>query len=157
MLFMRLLIFAFLTLMLSCNNKLAPSEWNWMVGKWVQTKSDGQVVEEWTKTNDSTYAGLSYSLNASGEKKMLESVELIRRAGVWSYIPSTLGTETPNPVSFQLVSFGPYGFTATNPQHDFPKRIVYERKGNDSLHAWIDGGESAPDTRMDFFYSRSGK
>ena len=28
-----------------------------------------------------------------------------------------------------------------NPQHDFPKRIIYRRTGDDSLSASIDGGE----------------
>jgi len=28
-----------------------------------------------------------------------------------------------------------------NPQHDFPKRIIYRRIGDDSLTASIDGGE----------------
>jgi len=28
-----------------------------------------------------------------------------------------------------------------NPQHDFPKRIIYRKNGDDSLTASIDGGE----------------
>lgn len=140
----------------SCQTKPVPGTWDWLVGKWVQTKTDSQVVEEWKKLNDSSYSGVSYVLKNTGEQQMLESVELQQRSGIWTYTPTTLGTGFPNPVTFRLVSHGTYGFTATNPQHDFPKRIVYERKGNDSLHAWIDGGESAPEPRLDFYYARSG-
>lgn len=152
---MRILLFASLALVLSCNNTPKQSDWDWIVGKWVQTKVDSKVVEEWKKLNDSSYAGLSYVLKNSGEKQMLESVELHYRSGNWSYIPTTLGTGFPNPVTFTLVLEGEQGFTATNPKHDFPKRIVYERKGTDSLHAWIDGGEAAPEPRLDFYYARS--
>ena len=39
-----------------------------------------------------------------------------------------------------------------NPQHDFPKRIIYRKTGDDSLTASIDGGEGTK--AMSFSFRR---
>jgi len=39
-----------------------------------------------------------------------------------------------------------------NPQHDFPKRIIYRKTGDDSLTATIDAGEGTK--AMTFLYRR---
>ena len=39
-----------------------------------------------------------------------------------------------------------------NPQHDFPKRIIYRKTGDDSLTASIDGGENTK--AISFAYRR---
>lgn len=39
-----------------------------------------------------------------------------------------------------------------NPQHDFPKRIIYKKTANDGLTASIDGGEGTK--AMSFAYRR---
>ncbi len=40
-----------------------------------------------------------------------------------------------------------------NPQHDFPKRIIYRKTGDDALTASIDGGEGTK--AMTFAYRRA--
>ena len=42
-----------------------------------------------------------------------------------------------------------------NPQHDFPKRIMYRKNGDDALNASIDGGEGTK--AMSFTYQRMNK
>jgi rhodanese-related sulfurtransferase len=41
-----------------------------------------------------------------------------------------------------------------NPQHDFPKRVGYERSGQDALVAWIDAGPDSERPRQEFPYRR---
>jgi rhodanese-related sulfurtransferase len=41
-----------------------------------------------------------------------------------------------------------------NPGHDFPKRVGYERGGEDQLLAWIDGGAESERPRIEFPYKR---
>ena len=38
--------------------------------------------------------------------------------------------------------------------HDFPQRIVYQRRGGDSLHAYIEGAIDGRTRRVDFRYAR---
>jgi hypothetical protein len=41
-----------------------------------------------------------------------------------------------------------------NPQHDFPQRVGYERKGGDALLAWIEGTRNGQTRRVEFPYRR---
>jgi hypothetical protein len=41
-----------------------------------------------------------------------------------------------------------------NLQHDFPKRVGYERDGKDGLVAWIDAGPNSEQPRREFPYKR---
>lgn len=41
-----------------------------------------------------------------------------------------------------------------NPEHDFPQRVGYERRGGDTLAAWIDGMINGQPRRVDFVYRR---
>ncbi len=41
-----------------------------------------------------------------------------------------------------------------NLQHDFPQRVGYDRRGSDSLIAWISGPRGNTIRRIDFPYSR---
>jgi len=41
-----------------------------------------------------------------------------------------------------------------NPDHDFPQRVGYERRGAETLAAWIEGTVSGRDRRVDFLYGR---
>ena len=41
-----------------------------------------------------------------------------------------------------------------NKGHDFPKRIGYERSGDDQLLAWIDGGADSERPRIEYPFKR---
>ena len=41
-----------------------------------------------------------------------------------------------------------------NPEHDFPQRVGYERRGADSVLAWIDGKQNGESRRIEFPYTR---
>ncbi len=42
-----------------------------------------------------------------------------------------------------------------NPEHDFPQRVGYERRGADSLLAWIEGSQNGRVRRIEFPYQRA--
>ena len=45
-------------------------------------------------------------------------------------------------------------FVFENPEHDFPKRIVYKLITTDSLHAYIDDGKEDSKKKQNFYYKR---
>jgi hypothetical protein len=53
--------------------------------------------------------------------------------------------------SFRSTAVSDSGFTVENPDHDFPQRIIYRRRGADSLVARIEGPGTGGTTRgVDF-------
>jgi hypothetical protein len=42
-----------------------------------------------------------------------------------------------------------------NPAHDFPQRVGYQRRGADSLVAWIEGTMQGQARKIEFPYARA--
>ncbi len=119
-----------------------------LVGRWAGEVGDGRYTEEWVRMDDSTFAG-SATMRHDGRIVSTEQVRLMRFAGSWVYLAAT----GPGRItSFVRVAADDRGWTFANPEHDFPRRIVYTMHG-DTLRAWIDDGE-ADGRRMDFHLVR---
>ncbi|HRH61266.1 MAG TPA: DUF6265 family protein [Chitinophagaceae bacterium] len=127
----------------------------WLIGTWEMKTKKGVIAESWVQVSDTAFAGESYMVKNSSEKIPLENVQLIYRNGKYLYIPVALGQNDDEQVTFTITAVSTEGFTAENPEHDFPKRIVYELINKDSVHAYIDGGSAVPEKRSDYYYSRS--
>lgn len=127
----------------------------WLNGSWsMKKKNGGALMENWIISNDSTLAGESLNFSITGMSRVMETLQLVYRDGKYYYISAVKGQNNEQPVKFTITSYSETGFTAENPQHDFPKRISYRLVTKDSLHAFIDGGPSMPDKKSDFYYSR---
>ena len=83
--------------------------------------------------------GKSYMVEGS-DTTMLETVNLIKEGDDIFYIPVAFGQNDDKPVRFKLTGVNGTAYTFENPDHDFPKRIVYDFIGADTLHAYIDDG-----------------
>ena len=130
------------------------NSFSWLLGSWQMQKKSGVITESWKQSNDSTMDGNSYLIKPTGEKMLLENVQLVYRGQQFFYIPTTANQNNQQPVSFTITSHSNENFTAENPAHDFPKRIVYTMINRDSLHAVIDGGPDMPKKKSTFYYSR---
>ena len=135
------LLLVVITLSASCNktkkeDELAAVEW--LVGTWENKTADGDFVEIWNKTNDSLYIGGSYFIKGK-DTLHHEQIELLQTGSSIWYITTVRGQNNEQPVRFQLTQqMGPQ-FVFENPKHDFPKKIIYQRIGSDSLVATISG------------------
>lgn len=130
------------------------SDLDWLLGSWQMEKKNGLLIESWQQTNDSTFEESSYLLRTTGEKKLLENVQIVFRETDLFYISTVSDQNNQQPIKFLITASSNKKFIAENPEHDFPKRIIYELINQDSIHARIDGGPSMPDKKSDFHYSR---
>lgn len=147
-----------LVMILSCtntNSKMAP--FTWLNGTWEMKGKTRTTYEVWSPVNDSTFGGDSYSVKENKDTIPFEVIRFVYRNGVYYYIPVAKGQNDDIPVPFKLTSHSEKGFVAENPEHDFPKRIVYELIHTDSIHAFVDNGADTPVMRSDFYFSRSKK
>lgn len=126
----------------------------WLKGSWKSATSRSTITESWSPKNDSTFYGESTITRSNGESKLRETIELVWREGSYYYIPVAIGQNNDHPVPFRITSFGDTGFVAENAEHDFPKRIIYTKVHNDSLHAVVDDGEDNSEKRFTFYFSR---
>jgi hypothetical protein len=117
-------------------NKIAQA--SWLLGTWSSHFAERSNFETWTKFNDSTYLGRSYSIR-KGDTVSSESIKLIQQGKSIHYIPTVQGQNNDTPVMFTLTSSDSKTLVFENPAHDFPQRIVYKTAPPDSLIAEISG------------------
>jgi hypothetical protein len=112
---------------------------SWIAGDW-QTPSGGrsQIEEHWTKPAGGSMMGMSRTV--AGDKTVeFEYLRIEQRADGAYYVAHPKG-RCPG-TDFKLTRASATEAVFENPQHDFPKRIIYRKTGDDSLTASIDAGE----------------
>lgn len=114
-------------------------ELSWLAGDW-QTGPGGraQIEEHWTQPSGGTMIGMGRTL-AGGKTVEFEYLRLEERSGEIYYVAHPKA-RCPG-TDFKLTSLTPQAAVFENPQHDFPKRVIYRRNADGSVTASIDGGE----------------
>jgi hypothetical protein len=121
------------------SNARSISELSWITGDW-QSAAGGrsQVEEHWTKPGGASMLGMSRTI--AGEKTVeFEYLRIEQRADGIYYVAHPKA-RCPG-TDFKLTRATASEAVFENPEHDFPKRIIYRKTGEDSLTASIDGGE----------------
>lgn len=137
------------------NSEKAIKQFDWLKGSWTMKKKNvGAIMENWQGSNDSTLTGESLNFSATGTSRVMETLQLVSRGRSYYYISTVKDQNNNQPVTFTITSHSEKGFVAENPEHDFPKRITYILINKDSIHAFIDGGPSMPDKKVNFYYSK---
>ncbi len=110
----------------------------WISGDW-QTPSGqkAQIEEHWTTPAGATMMGLSRTV-AQGKTVEFEYLRIEQRADGIYYVAHPKG-RCPG-TDFKLTSLTGKEAVFENPEHDFPKRIIYRKSDDGSLVASIDGG-----------------
>ncbi len=114
----------------------------WLIGTWQRTnvKPGRSGTERWAMVSTSELKGLGITLRGN-DTAFIERIRLILKDGNIYYAADV--PENKGVVLFKLTSIAQNGFVCENPAHDFPKKISYQRDGN-NLKAVISGdGKSA--------------
>lgn len=122
----------------------------WLTGTWNRTNAGAgkSGYETWAKVSDVKLTGKGVSLE--GKKVVfVENLEFIAVGNDIFYTVVITGEKKP--VYFKLTALSNDGFTCENPQHDFPKKITYQRNGNTVKAIISDNGQS-----VDYIFVRKG-
>ena len=114
---------------------------SWIAGDW-QTAPGGkaQIEEHWTQVAGASMMGMSRTV--AGEKTVeFEYLRIEQRPDGVYYVSHPKG-RCPG-TDFKLTRASATEAVFENPQHDFPKRIIYRKGADDSLTASIDAGEGS--------------
>ena len=106
----------------------------WLAGSWAAIE-DGVVTEEhWTVPRGGSMLGMN---RVSNDERMIffEHLRIEARGGGVVYLAAPVGQE---PTPFKLASSENTKAVFTNPEHDFPRTITYEREG-DALFVVAEG------------------
>lgn len=137
-------------LLFSCQNKSEKKfdkldKMNWLVGSWEQKLPDGILTEAWKKVNDSTYTSENYFVK-DRDTIHSESIVLTQKKEELLYIPTVIGQNNNEPVTFKLTSDTENVFTFENLVHDYPQKITYKKVNESNMLASISGKQQGKDT-----------
>jgi hypothetical protein len=108
----------------------------WLAGCWELRRGNRVTLEMWMPPAGNLMLGGSRTV-ANGVVREFEQVRLAWQDGQLVYTARPSGQEE---ASFTGTLGGSdTGFAVSNTQHDFPQRIIYRRRGADSLVARIEG------------------
>ena len=130
-----------ITLFASCGKSKQVSKIvgnDWLLGKWENKSDEGNLLEIWRKANDSLFIGESYFIK---EKDTLhsEKIELKQQGGELLYIATIKGQNNDKPITFKHNIEIAKQLVFENPQHDYPRKIVYKPFAKDHLLIEISG------------------
>jgi uncharacterized protein YciI len=109
---------------------------DFLQGTWKMEDKD--IYEHWDKLNDNTMKGLSYHL-CNGKLTIFEYLDISRTADEIIYTASVLNQNQGKGINFKLTKTDST-FTFENPDHDFPKTIVYRKLTESEMFVQLSGG-----------------
>jgi hypothetical protein len=126
-------------LAIACSQKptIHLSDLEWLIGVRSIEQDQMLIYESWSKTSDELLTGKSY-YTENGDTMLLETIEIKQIGGEIYYCPAVSNQNDGQAIEFKLTSKKPNELVFENPEHDFPKKIVYIQEGN-NINAWIEG------------------
>jgi hypothetical protein len=120
----------------------------WLSGTWVRTNAppNRNSNERWVKMSGSEWQGFGLTMKGQ-DTAYLERLKLIIKEDAIYYVADV--PENKQPVYFKLTEISENRFVVENPEHDFPKKITYQKDG-DKLKATISDNTKS----VDYFFQR---
>lgn len=109
---------------------------DWLAGSWCSQSPTQRSEEWWTEARGGLMLGLHRDLDGAGLLSGFEFLRIEIGDGVAIYQAQPGGRP---PVPFQLVEAGAGYAVFTNPEHDYPRRLRYQRFDR-TLRATVDDG-----------------
>lgn len=96
---------------------------HFLQGTWKM--ENGDIYEHWDKLNDNTLKGFSYKLT-NGQMVISEYLDISQNKNEIIYTAAVLNQNQSKGIKFMLTKMDST-YTFENPDHDFPKKIVYQK------------------------------
>ena len=122
----------------------------WLQGCWEAGSADRVIEERWMAPRGTSMVGVGRTVQ--GADLVEHELVVIREQG--DRLAYEAHPSGQPPATFLSETVTEASVVFQNLQHDFPKRVGYERSGQDALVAWIDAGPDSERPRQEFPYRR---
>lgn len=120
----------------------------WLEGTWnrINAKSGRTGNERWTRISGTELHGLGLTMKGT-DTVSIEKLKLVIKDENIFYVADV--PENKGPVYFRITEITETSFSCENPEHDFPKKIIYQ-KDEKKLKATISGNGRS----IDYFFEK---
>jgi len=123
----------------------------WLAGCWERTNGPTIIEEQWMRPRAGVMLGVSRTTRRDTVVEF-EQLRIFDRAGKTVYAAMPSGQA---PAEFETSATSDSLVTFENLAHDFPQRVIYRRRGVDSLIARVEGLRGGQVRGVDFPYRRA--
>jgi hypothetical protein len=116
------------------SNQIELDDLGWIEGQWIS--EDAAYREEWRRS-DQTFVGRGLTIT-NNDTVFNEKLTISRNQGTLTYWALIPGQNNDQPVGFELTGATTDSLVFENPEHDFPNRISYVKKGEDELFVRVE-------------------
>lgn len=109
----------------------------WLIGTWEAAEQPG-TFEKWDY-GVNALNGKFYTLK-KGKETIKENISITSQGHTLFYNVQVPNQNDGKVVTFKLTKAGDNSFTFSNPEHDFPKEIIYKKISNEAFQAIVSGG-----------------
>jgi uncharacterized protein YciI len=114
-------------------------------GTWKMENAD--IYERWDKLGDHSMKGFSYKLD-DGQMVVSEYLDITAESDKTVYTAAVLNQNEGKGIEFVLTK-SDSAYTFENPDHDFPRKIVYRKLSNTEISVMVsDGGDKGFSYKM---------
>jgi hypothetical protein len=121
-----------------------------MAGCWEQRASNTIITEQWSVPRAGMMLGAGQTTRGDSTAEF-EHTRIVRRGVTLVYVAQPGGQA---PTEFVATAPSDTMLVFANPAHDFPQRVIYRKRGTDSLVARIEGSRGGVIRGIDFPYVR---
>ncbi|HUE82751.1 MAG TPA: DUF6265 family protein [Pyrinomonadaceae bacterium] len=123
----------------------------WLSGDWETAPGRTQTDEHWSGVAGASLIGMSRTV-AGGKTVFFEFLRIETRGDEIYYMAHP---KARNPgTEFKLVRLSGTEAVFENPEHDFPKRIIYRKNEDGTLTARIEGDGSEKEKPQEFHFRK---
>lgn len=124
---------------------------SWLSGDWETASGRVQTDEHWSPVAGGSMIGMSRTV-AGGKTVFFEFLRIETRSDGIYYVAHP---KARNPgTEFKLVRLNSSEAVFENPQHDFPKRLIYRRNEDGTLTARIEGDGTEKEKPQEFKFRK---
>lgn len=146
-----ILLFGFLTACNSDSSKL--DKLSWLEGKWQAKVQGNDVIETWSKDNDTSWTGESAFIK-DGKTLFTEIMSIRVTDGKMQFISAVSDQNDAESVIFEEIQWENNKIVFENKAHDFPQRVTYKLKQENKMLAFISGEFGGKSQRIDFNFTK---
>jgi hypothetical protein len=105
---------------------------NWLQGKWIAEDSSYITMESWRKISEQSMEGSGQIISkATGDTLNRETLRIVEKNDEVFYLAKV--NQNQYPVVFKLTETNDSLLVFSNPEHDFPTRIQYNKGMGDKI------------------------
>ena len=120
-------------------------------GCWSMTRDGVTVDETWNKPAGGTLTGIGRTVK-DGKTAFTELMQIREENGKLAFV---VQLKMGGPVTvFPVLSLTATEVVFSNPEHDYPQRVIYRKQADGSLLGRTEGRQRGKETSEDFAYRR---